>query len=63
MEQLEIGEHVDLDSGLTIRRSMEDEYLVKVLEEDTSIILYEEEIQNLAQLAGFIGLPLEQSEW
>lgn len=64
MEQLEIGEHVDLDSGIMVRRESEDEYYIRVGgEHRNSVTLTESQIQAIAQLTGFIGLPLEQSEW
>ena len=63
MEQLEIGEHVDLDTGLTIERTMEDEYAIWDLENEQQIPLYPEEIQKLAQLAGLMGVPVDQEDW
>ena len=62
MKQLEIGEHVDLDTGLTIERRMNDEYKIKDLTHDESIIVYEEEIQKIAQLAGLMGVPVNQED-
>lgn len=55
MTKLQVGEHVDLDTGLTIKRTMEDEYLIKDRKHDTSVCIYGEEIRKLDQLAGFVS--------
>lgn len=59
MTALEIGEHFDLDSGITIKRTMEDEFKITDLENDQSIIVYEDELPELVKALGFIGRKYE----
>lgn len=53
------GEHVDLDTGTTVKRGTrhENQYLVTTynpeLERDESIFLEDEEIRQIAELAGY----------
>lgn len=55
MTTLEIGEHVDLDSGITIERTMEDEFKITDLENEQSILVYENELPEIVKLLGFVG--------
>lgn len=51
IKQLEIGEHVDLDTGLMVKRISENEYKLKAPGE--TIILQEGEIETVAELSGY----------
>lgn len=51
MKQLEIGEHVDLDTGLMVKRISEDEFKLKAPGE--TMILQEGEIETVARLSGY----------
>lgn len=59
MSELEIGEHVDLDSGITIERTMEDEFRITDLKNDQSILVYESELPKMVRTLGFVGQKTE----
>jgi len=62
MSELEIGEHVDTENGMMIRRTEEEEYYIRVggrVEE--TVVLTEEQIRVLAEVAGFSAI--KQSEY
>lgn len=63
MTTLEIGEHVDLDSGITIERTCDEIYKVKDLEDNSTVFLNKNEVRKLARLSGLVGIPVYQGDW